>query len=928
MAGQNFIDKALSLLGDPDDLEEGDQQNPPPSGADILAMAASPMAPPTGAEILDVTGPPTGGPVMDWVIGANDAIAGLLDAPGAIPDAVTGLPVTPGNFRNLFVDLGFSSTPGQEPNTAAYSGGHLFGNSLPLYLAGPLGAGMARAAPGLTAFQTGGREVAKRVGETIVKSPVTSTALEITSATAAGIGGHTAHKAFPDSPAAESIGYILGGLAPVAAVKSVELAAKGALGFAKLMPLTGPIVSKAQELTVNGIRRVRETITVRGGTRRAIRRIEHALPVDLKGKPDPTGALKNLEEPGVLPDARLTPAQKTGEPLLLALERSIIESSDTLQLDSDKQIAELNALIYRSMQDLGGDPEAARVTFETAQKYLLSLLDGRLRVAAVRADKRVAALKEGASPEEANLIAREEILGAHTAGRDQESELWNLVSDKITASFQTSRGVLKKELKTRGRTADPADIPDYVHKFLGRLNNKGQMTPGMKGVPTIKEVRTLRSRILADLRGEKGVKLSQNSRRIMRNLEEALLSDMGAERDNVQGEVGQALRQAFDYSNLFNERFTRGPVGKLLRTAKGGGEQVPPELTLETTLGLRGPRAAVNAKALIASVKDVDDEVMQGALEDFVKSRFNGFAIRGGVINETKAEDFLRQNKALLDQFPAIRNDIEKAIVAGDARLLADRRLRTVGSRMADPRISKATMFIQRDPVKAFQAIAESRNVKTEVQNIINMTNRDFTGEATDGLRGAFSQWILQRSTVAAHDFAHEAFVSGNKMRHVLADPNTNLMARKILGPEKFERLELIVKTAERLDNILAAAPAKEGIIADVPNALISILGRVSGAQIARKFAAKFGGGTVQTPGIAASAMNKLLISGVKDPAQKLIIAAVTSEDDELMQALLRGTESVEDVKFVSQRINAWLAAVLFDIGGDITQQEEQPLGP
>jgi len=88
MAGKNFIDKALSLLGDPDDFEEGDQQNAPPSGADILEMAASPLAPPTGAEILDVTGPPSGGAVMDWVIGANDSIAGLLDAPGNIPDAV------------------------------------------------------------------------------------------------------------------------------------------------------------------------------------------------------------------------------------------------------------------------------------------------------------------------------------------------------------------------------------------------------------------------------------------------------------------------------------------------------------------------------------------------------------------------------------------------------------------------------------------------------------------------------------------------------------------------------------------------------------------------------------------------------------------------------------------------------------------------
>lgn len=964
-----IVQKMLSALGmdgpEPEELEPA-----APSAADIRPLLGSPEDAPTAEDLRHLTSDMGDNPGMDWIMGLNDAVADLLDAPGAIPDAVSGLPASPGNVRSLFVDLGFSHAAGDEPNTPAYSGGRMFGNTLPLFLMGPLGAGIkaatpgvgpiartgekllteagklipqtarvAPAAPGMGPVATGGREIARSVGETVVRNPITSSALEATSATLSGIGGHVAHQAFPDSAAAEGIGYILGGLSPVAAIKGVELGAKGIYAALKLAPLTGPLVSKAGELTAETARRVRETVTVRGAVKRAIRRIEHATQ-------DPDAALKKLDDPDVLPEAKLTPAQKTDEPLLLALEKSVIESSDILQLESDRQIAELNSLIHRSMRDLGGDPEATRETFEATQKYLFNLLDGRMRIAAVAADKRIANLGPKATAEEANLIAHEELLAARQAGRDQETELWNFVDDNIVAGVSNGRRVLKDELMTRGRTASEKDVPEYIHKFLGKLNKKGNMTAGsLKGSASVQEIRTLRSRLLADLRGDGGVKLTQNARRIAVNLEEALLADMGAARNNVQGANGEALRTAFDYSNLFNDRFSRGPVGKLLRYAKGGGEAVAPELTLETTLGMKGPKAAVNAKALIKAMQPnpseankVDQEAMAGAMENWIKSRFNADVVRNGRIKVSKvngepagpAVDWLRANKPLLDEFPAIRADIEKAILAEDAMLLAGRHNKNVGARLAAPKISKATMFINREPGKAFDAVESSRNVGRESRNLLNMAGKDGTGEATEGLQGALAQWILKRSTITnSLDVSGESYVSGSRMSHILDSPAVKQMAEEILTKPQLERLRLITNTAVKLDNILAAKGAKEGVIADAPGVLIAILGRMTGAQAGRVIAGKLGGGTVQTPGILAGAVQKLLASRVKDPASRLIIDAITSDSDDLMKALLRKVESPDDVKFVSQRIHAWISAVLYETGGNLSATpDDQPIGP
>lgn len=866
----------------------------------------------------------------DWIFGVNTSIASILDSPEELYNLITGTEPGPTGrtVRELFSELGFTPPVGSEPTSSAYSGGVMVGYSLPLFLVGPLGAGIKAAAPGLGPVATIGRAIVKDIGETIVKSPFISFGLEAVSATASGVGGHIARERFPDSPAAEGIGYVLGGLSPLALAKGVQLAAKGVqltgkgvLGLGKALPLISGPLRAAEDTAISTIQRVRKSATASKAKRRAVARIGHAVK-------DSDAALRGITDTEVLPEAKLTPSQKTGEPLLMSLERSVIESSDTLQLEADQQISELNTLIHKSVREIGGDPKSASDSFESGQKYLTKLLDGRLRIAAKRADERISRLSAKSTAEEANLITNEELKSALTAARGQEEELYNVVPDDIATGLMATRTVLRNELIKRGRTADPADIPEYITKLLGNIDKKGQMTRGsLKGEGTIGELRTLRSRILRSVREEKANPAPNfNSARIMDDIQGSLLADMGAERNNIKGEAGKSLRMALDFSSDLHDRFSRGPVAKVLGRTKQGGAAVPPELTLESTLGIKGPKAALNAKSMINAVKDKPEE-LTGAIENFVKSKFNNHAVRDGRINQTKAEGFLRDNKAILGEFPAIENDIMKAIEAENASLLIGRHIKSVGARLGKPNMSKATMFIEKEPAKAFESLMVDKNVATETQNLINKTLKDTTGEALEGFQASFAQWVLKRSTISAADINGENFVSGTRMQHLLADPKVKVMAEKILTPKQMKRLELAQKTAMAIDHSLSAKPSKEGIMADGANELVTLFARIGGAQIGRQAAVMTGGGTVQTPGIFAEKAKQLVGRYLKDPAERLIIDAITSQDDDLMEALIRGLDSPENIKFVSKRLNAWAISTLHELGGTANDIEQEQQG-
>lgn len=865
------------------------QQGPALGGAPVQARGTS------AQDLRRAAGPSS---MIQFMHGINTAIGDFLDLPtNTITDALSAFGVTGGprgQTREMFAQYGMAPVAGQEPDTMAFAAGHMAGMSLPFLAAAPAGATVQAGKAGAPVLGSALREVARSSGQAMLRSPVTTTMIEMGSAAAAGAAGFFAKEQFPDSPAAETVGALLGGLSVAAAP---SLMAKGAVKTVQKLPIAGTILRAG----AGALRRIAAVATPKGATTRAKNRVERAMT-------DPEAVRRSLEEPGTLPEAPLTPAQRTGDPGLLALERSVLDSSDDLRIQSDQQIAELNAIIRQSMEAPAGAPESARKGFEEAQGYMTTLLDGRLKIAGLEADRRIAALGAGADEQQASVIVREEIEKALGAARATERQLYEALNPDIELLPTTSVEALKGELRRRGRTADEGDIPEFVSAFLGKIDSNGQFSAGrLSNGATFDELRVLRSRVLREIREEQAKPApNRNKIRILDDIQDAILADLSAT------EGGPELRVALAFSRDLNDRFSRGPVGRALGNERRGGPALAPELTLTQTLGMTGPKAAENARSLIAAVRDAPGEA-SAAMSDFIKARFLQRAVRQGQITETGAESFLRDNRALLDEFPVVRREIEQAVQAGNARNLIESRASRVGARLAKPSVSKATVFIQRGPTAAFEATRSSRNPGTEMQNLINMTKRDATGEATEGLRASFVDWLMARATVPGMDATGQSFISGARLQRALEDPGIKAMTEKLMTPEQVQRLGQVMETAKLLDKIRAARPSVEGIIEDTPNILIENMARIGVLRLAAKASGGFG--TIQVPGMISNRVRDLLRSRVKDPASRLIVDAITADDPALLQALMSDLTVPANVTKARRVIHAWLAAVLFETG-------------
>ncbi|KKL10490.1 hypothetical protein LCGC14_2555310, partial [marine sediment metagenome] len=367
---------------------------------------------------------------------------------------------------------------------------------------------------------------------------------------------------------------------------------------------------------------------------------------------------------------------------------------------------------------------------------------------------------------------------------------------------------------------------------------------------------------------------------------------------------------AVAFSRDLNDRFTRGAVGKLLGSERAGGVAVPEGLTLEVTVGARGARAREDTDALLEAVRrSGDEEAMRGHIEGFLIDDFRRAAVEGGQVDVKAAQRWLKDNQDVLARFPELRRSMERARVTGDELSAAER--------AANPKVSRAAVFIKAPPGKEIERVINTAKPKEAMEELVTLARTDTTGEAEEGLKAAFLSFLLRRSEVANQLTAVGArpgigdipFVSGSRLTKAINDPEVFEAMKGLYTRQELGRIEKIRKTALVLDRARGASEAGEGVIGDQPNELLSLLGRVGGAQIGRIIARFTGGGTVQTPGILAAQTKKLMLAGVRDPASALLAKAI--DDEKMLNALLLPLDKPANVSIVRAKLNAWVIDVL-----------------
>lgn len=759
----------------------------------------------------------------------------------------------------------------------------------------PVGAvaqGISKAPVIANAARTAIQNALSSYGVAFTSAPLKTTAVEAGLGVFSGTGGWVAEQMFPDSGAARFVGEVLGGSAPAVATASGRATARTFRDYSGV----GWIGKKIAEIW--------KDIQPSNSSNRMVARVNRATP-------DVSGALASMDDDLL---GGLTPAGKTGDRGILALEKSV----DNALNDADKflndSIETVNANLSQAISSFIGSPDKTRETYLRAQGDLNDYLNGLVASAAQRTEQSIAAMSPTSSRETANNIAAGELRIALTAARVQERALYNLVPQDSVVPTNASKKAYQTFL-AETPVAQIDDIPAIARTHLGRQSvSRGQRTDPISGrtiniaysprtntketfgvQSTIKEMRGLQSKLREVARNSRsGDNANLNRARIADSLADAITDDIALTEGGE--EVAGLVQAAVGYSRDLNNKFRKGTVGNLLGY-KQGAPKVPSGLVLENSIGVSGARAR---EAFDDIIKATDSPQVNAAMEDFIKNKFFDFAVRDGVINPSSASAFLRTNKEVLGRLPKVNADLEKAMESLDVQ---DLRMAQRGRVSFDkPSVSRATMFIRQGPEKAFKQVLDSRNSPREMQNLVNMANRDTTGEALFGLQSAFSEYIQQ-------NIMDGNFISGEKLKFFLTDPKTKSTMNKLYSDSEMNRWEIIGRTAERLDLQRKSKASSEGVLGDKAGKLTSILVRLLGARSGTVIAGKTGIGGIQAQSIMSQAYQDALQKGL-DPANNLIKAAIQDEDlfKKILMADIAPDGSIAEP--VKRRLNAWIATL------------------
>lgn len=531
-----------------------------------------------------------------------------------------------------------------------------------------------------------------------------------------------------------------------------------------------------------------------------------------------------------------------------------------------------------------------------------------MRQAEARAKRRIQELGPETSQEAASAIVRNELDKALAAARDAEDAMWAAVPRDVTTRLDSTRQTYRQILRDQPKAADPEDIPGVLRENLGTLRKPGEegsglVGPGGQPLPpggggparlsggnlgsqeSVQELQTLRSRLLREAREERA-KDSPNREKlsVISRMQEAILDDLGALEGQVQGEVGQSLRSALNYSRNLNERFTQGSVGKLMGFERRGGEKVAPGLTLKRTVGRGGPEGGEEVDALMRAVEDSPQETRQ-QVEAFLTEGFRTQAVdEQGALSPSAAKRFLQRNAQVLERFPELRDRLRAAAQAKEqAQQLSDRITRA----QSDANSGRLQVFLNAPVDREIDRVLKAKNPGETARAVLAEARRDPTGRAVRGLKSDFLQVLESRAT------SGKGGLSGTKLNQLISEPRTQRAIRAIYTPEEQRRLK-------RLTDILVQAESDQPTL----DTAAGVLGALAGRSLNT--------GTIQAPGKVAgfaqrSARKLLGVANETSDERIRQMFADAVQDEKLFRALFTPLRGERREKFVMDQIQGWM---------------------
>lgn len=802
------------------------------------------------------------------------ATAGLKAVGLDIPQPFGGSQSIERGMQNIGIPI-----PGQEAETLPETIGAGIGEATGALL--PMGAGVKLISKG-----TGlASNIAKTIFETMRKHPSASLISEVTGGAGMGTGRYAAKDI--ESPAgkiaAEMVGGAIGGLAPSAtAFTPTRLGIAGTKKIAQKVSLP---FSEA------------------GAKYRAGEFIKKQV-----ASPEETAKLVGEKTIGELPIV-----VATGEKRLIALYNRL-RSLDPVK--DAQEIENLSRSAFKLEQEMrafgSGSPETLRGITEKRIAALELGMDDRTARAMDLAQKKLDSLPIAQRKAEESIIVRNELVKTMKQEKQLVDDIWEQVPRNAIVKTENTKNIYNNLIDDLA-TAQQGDVPLV-------LRNSPILQEGV-GLTSVKEMQGLRSK-LGEVSRQARANNQWNRARIADDVSDAILLDLGASaKSATKTPEGEALSAAIAATKQFKNRFEQGITGKILGYEKSSAPSISPELTLDISVGRMKERGAVdiNKVAVTQEAKD--------ATERYLTRSFTDYSLdKTGVINPIKAEKWVKNNEAILDNFPNLRTKLtdasESQKLASTTKTLMDARK----AKLRDPNISASGKFLKTNIGEEVKTVFKSSNPANFTNQLVRMARQDQTGKALDGVKAGFVEHILARSAIGGYNELGEQTLSGRTMLDFM-NKNINTL-RQVFSQEQLLRMRKIGNELAKVE--MVEKIKGEGIeYNDIVSNLIHFGSRVGGAAIGRHWGKGLGAaGNIQIPGFFAAQYLKVAKYLTKNRFENLINDAILSKDPKLLEALLMPInkpttpKGINNLKIIDLRLNAWSMGSGVRVFKDINEED------
>lgn len=496
-------------------------------------------------------------------------------------------------------------------------------------------------------------------------------------------------------------------------------------------------------------------------------------------------------------------------------------------------------------------------------------------------------------PEEAQLAFRkgiEETLGKY---REQERTLWapfDTVQVDTTPLIAATRA-LEKSLTPSAVSSRPQEFIQRIYDLYTRPATPGTppipggmapigqplpaaipgtaATPGRIVPTTIEDLMTLRSEMLsAAAEARYGATPNRALAKNLSKLSDAVLETIS---QGVAGTPTEAqIAEARAFSTRLNDLFTRGALGRVLRTASTREPAINPEQTVSKMLAPREGRQAFSQVQQIANEPIVALRTIRN-LSDAETAVRSLFAEQAGR-SPTGAQDWYRKNQRMLSEMASTSNDL-----ATTSRLLDH-----FVAQENDLAKSALAKFAQQDPQRSFERIFSSMDPARDARQIMAALAKHSNADATKSFRAGIIDYLIRANAGR-----------GGTMEKYIAQPRIRDLLANTLEPDQYMRLRRIITAGARLESGDATFSARFG------RTLMPIVFRIFGAQAGRTLSHMLGGSNIQTPAIVSGIFRnwavdmfkgispeELLTRAILDPRWEAILMSKVPENTAGMRDL------------------------------------------